>query len=100
MKDVWMVLFPYKTGIFENFNSLEYIMETTGLKYVKKVRSEVFAREYIREHYSLETLFLMGIDNTNDMRKNNMFCIPANYIGNYRETEVEKEEEWEEDGKM
>ncbi len=49
----------------------------------------------------MEALFLMGIDNTNDMRKNNMYCIPANYIGNYTETEVKKEEEeWEEDGEM
>lgn len=39
MMDVWVVLFPYKTGIYEKLSSLEYIMETTGLKYVKK-RSE------------------------------------------------------------
>lgn len=101
MMDVWVVLFPYKTGIYEKLSSLEYIMETTGLKYVKKIRNEVIAREYIRKQYSLEALFLMGIDNTNDMRKNNMYCIPANYIGNYTETEVKKEEEeWEEDGEV
>ncbi len=53
MMDVWVVLFPYKTGIYEKLSSLEYIMETTGLKYVKKDQK----RGYCQRIYTEAVLF-------------------------------------------
>ncbi|MDK2965376.1 hypothetical protein [Lacrimispora sp.] len=95
---VWVVLLPFMTGIFEELNSLERTIESYGFNSIEKIKDEIVARKIIRKHYSIERLFLMGIDDTGTINKNEMYKLPELCIGNFVEAEVKKEEESKKNG--
>lgn len=74
---ICVMLLPQKTGIF---TSLEYIcefkMENGELQWADNLKQ---AFRIVRERYSVEELFLMGIDSTNDMQTNNIYSFIKNY---------------------
>lgn len=66
---ICVMLFPNKTGIFTSPEYISELVQTDKgeLQWTDDLRQ---AFKMVRERYSVDELFLMGIDSTNDMLKN------------------------------
>lgn len=84
MREVWLALGKYATGIYKDFpawavNNLELIKW-------KKVETEVEAKKQVRNSYSSEALFLMGLEDLTEMEINTLYTLPRNVIGCFVES--------------
>lgn len=92
MNTVWVLRLPYNTGIFTKYEQLQGFIDNGYLPNILRVDNEVVARGRVRKHYAIETLFLMGIDDTSQMELNISYSVPEENIGKFvseEEPEVE-----------
>ncbi|MDR2024615.1 MAG: hypothetical protein LBQ71_15520 [Hungatella sp.] len=90
---VWILLLPEKTGIFTSIDELSSVVNNGKADYITQADSEKIARRLIKDYYSIERLFLMGIDNTGDMQKNKFYNIPQGCTFVERQPKQDLEEE-------
>lgn len=88
MTSVWVIMLPEKTGIFTSLDHLGGIVRDGNGNNIYRVENEIIARKEIRKFYSVECLFLMGIDDTGKIQKNYLYRLPEDCIGKFVETKV------------
>lgn len=91
MLPVWVVFMSERTGIYSRWEELQEIIEQFGSDAVIKFENEIVARKFIRENFSIERLFLMGIFDTNQVEKNKIYSLPEKCRGKFKETRREND---------
>lgn len=76
MTEVCIIITPDRVGIFTNESFICQYVRKQGAEGVQWVENEKVARSLIFEKYTTEQLFLMGIDDTDEMLKNEWYCLP------------------------
>lgn len=90
---VYVLLLPYKTGVFTSADKLLYELREGG-----SIEDYVVAYDWkevvylIRNKYSIECLFLMGLESLSVIPKNVVFTIPPESRGAFVESKIQ---EWE-----
>lgn len=84
MREVWLALYGTATGIFTYFP--RWVIYKREFEKWREVENEVEAKKIIRQHYSIEALFLMGLDDLTQMQRNRLYALPVEAIRNFRES--------------
>ena len=84
MSEVWLALGKCATGIYRNFPAWAF----DNLEFIKwkKMETEVEAKKQIRNTYSSEALFLMGLEDLTEMEINTLYTLPCDAIGCFVES--------------
>lgn len=75
MTEVCLILLLNRVGIFTNEDIICQYVRKRGGQGIQWVENEKVARNLIFEKYSVEELFLMGVDDTDEMLKNQWYCL-------------------------
>lgn len=87
----YVLLLPYKTGVFTSADKLLYELREGGSIEDYKVAYDWKEAAYlIRNTYSLECLFLMGLEDLSVIPKNITFSVPLASIGQFVESEIQE----------
>lgn len=85
----YVLLLPYKTGVFTSAEKLLYELREGGSIEDYKIAYDWKQVAYLmRNTYSIECLFLMGIESLSIIPKNKVFSIPLANRGKYIESEI------------
>lgn len=87
MREVWLALYGTATGIFRFFPG--WAVCNREFENWIEAENEIEAKRWIRNTYSPEALFLMGLDDLTEMRMNYLYMLPSNTIGTFKETQKE-----------
>lgn len=87
----YVLLLPYKTGVFTSADKLLYELREGGSIEDYKVAYDWKEAAYlIRNKYSLECLFLMGLEDLSVIPKNITFSVPLASRGQFTESKIQE----------
>lgn len=81
MIEVCLILLPDRVGIFTDETLICQYVRKQGGEGVQWVDNEKVARSLIFDNFSIEELFLLGIDDTDSMLKNKWYHLPVDING-------------------
>lgn len=85
----YVLLLPYKIGVFTSADRLlSELREDGNITDYKIVHDWKEIALLIRNHYSIECLFLMGIENLSLIPKNKVFSVPSVSRGKFIESDI------------
>lgn len=88
----YVLLLPYKLGVFTSADELLPLLNEGSLEDYKTVYDWKEIVHLIRNRYSNECLFLMGIENFSILPKNVCYEVPLEYRGAFIESDIQKRE--------
>lgn len=88
----YVLLLPYKTGIFTSADKLLSELRGGSIEDYKLVYDWKETVHLIRNKYSIECLFLMGIEDLSLLPKDVVYTVPLEYQGAFVETDCQDRE--------
>lgn len=88
----YVLLLPYKTGVFTSADSLLSELSEGSLNDYRTTYDWKEVAYLIRNKYSIECLFLMGIEDLSTIPKNIVYAVPFECRGAFVESMVQDRE--------
>ncbi len=86
----YVLLLPYKTGVFTSADCLLSELSEGSLNDYKTTYDWKEVAYLIRNKYSIECLFLMGIEDLSVLPKNIVYSVPLEYRDTLVESDIQK----------